>query len=358
MSTLHGLAVDQLLEAQVVLPNGTLVTANANNNSEIFWAIRGGGPGTTGVVTSATVKTYPTVNVTEHLLILTPLTDNFTDYFAALSTYFTELPRLSDAGFQGYGQFNLVDNSSFDSSSGSIVAGYGHAYVVFNSTPEAVTAAFQPTLDKLRLFNSSSLYVEAFIDSTWSNYSSYYSETRQVGSEAVAYNAVVGSRLLPRDSLENNTEAISHALQDILNPKPFPVSGTVLMVAGGQVNENRNLYTAVNPAWRNASVHVTIGTSYPDYANQTVVDASWDEITLNRTEALRSLAPDSGCYMNEASRYEPDWQWAFYGSNYPELAYLKKQLDPEGVMYCPTCVGSEEWVEKDDGRLCKADWAV
>lgn len=47
----HGLALDNLISANVVLSNGCLVAASAHENDDLFWAIRGGG-GNFGVVTS------------------------------------------------------------------------------------------------------------------------------------------------------------------------------------------------------------------------------------------------------------------------------------------------------------------
>jgi Berberine and berberine like len=48
----------QLVEARVVLANGTAVIANANEHSDLFWALRGAGQATFGVVTQYTYRLY------------------------------------------------------------------------------------------------------------------------------------------------------------------------------------------------------------------------------------------------------------------------------------------------------------
>lgn len=53
---------------------------------------------------------------------------------------------------------------------------------------------------------------------------------------------------------------------------------------------------------------------------------------------------------------EPNWQAATWGENYARLKDLKKRLDPQGLMWCRHCVGSEEWEEDDVGRLCRPSW--
>ena len=64
----YGLAIDNLLEADVVLADGRLVTASAQQNEDLFWAIRGGG-GNFGVVTSFLFQAQPVGEVTAGLML-------------------------------------------------------------------------------------------------------------------------------------------------------------------------------------------------------------------------------------------------------------------------------------------------
>ncbi|MGH6881626.1 MAG: FAD-binding oxidoreductase, partial [Hypericibacter sp.] len=68
LTTRFGLALDNLLGAEIVLADGRLVIADATKNADLFWALRGGG-GNFGVVTSMRLRLHPVSELLAGLML-------------------------------------------------------------------------------------------------------------------------------------------------------------------------------------------------------------------------------------------------------------------------------------------------
>jgi FAD/FMN-containing dehydrogenase len=86
----YGLTVDNLISADVVLANGSFVTASATENADLFWALRGGG-GNFGIVTSFEFRLHP-VDTVGVAVTVWPLDQ----IRSVLQWYRDFLPRASD----------------------------------------------------------------------------------------------------------------------------------------------------------------------------------------------------------------------------------------------------------------------
>jgi FAD/FMN-containing dehydrogenase len=83
----HGVILDSLLSARVVLADGDLVEASESTNADLFWGLCGASA-SLGIVVSATYKLHKHLNVGKVLTMdLTLTTDKKTDYFNILKSY-------------------------------------------------------------------------------------------------------------------------------------------------------------------------------------------------------------------------------------------------------------------------------
>jgi len=67
----RGLTCDQLVETDIVLASGEVLTCSENQNSDLFWACRGAGGGNFGIHTSFTFQTFPVSNLTVYQITWT-----------------------------------------------------------------------------------------------------------------------------------------------------------------------------------------------------------------------------------------------------------------------------------------------
>jgi hypothetical protein len=342
-----GLGADQVLEARVVLANGDVVTANPCQNPDLFFAIRGGGPSTYGVVVSTIVKAHPTKKVAAQQLSFSPLTANdvpaFMDAVALIYKYY---PTLSDAGYSGYGSWELA--SPFP----PYTAGYRHAIAALDKTSAEVEEYFQPIKDQIKEYQSR-LKIDV-VYSAYPTFVAYYTALSGIASP-VGQTAALGSRLLDRDALTADPVALKETLSTIVGPPEQFTSINVIFTTGGQVfRDASDPYSGVNPAWRRAYVHNIVARGWAPGTSEAAQEVIRDDVTFTKVKAMKDLAPDMGAYMNEAAVNDPDYLQDFYGQNLVRLQTIKRKYDPEKVFYCPTCVGSNEWISTGSGKLCHA----
>lgn len=184
----------------------------------------------------------------------------------------------------------------------------------------------------------------------------------------------VGGSLVSRKIVESDTDSFISALQTILQYNPA-ISGFAVNVSR---TDNEQVSNAVNPIWRKAALSMVIGlydtplfyrvhractnklTSFDRPFNYTDRQINLDnqklmsDVLVPQLAALTPSGEEVGAYLNEGDWNQPNWQTFFYGINYNRLREIKDKYDPDQVFYGRTVVGSERWVEREDGRLCRA----
>lgn len=106
---------------------------------------------------------------------------------------------------------------------------------------------------------------------------------------------ILGSRLVPRSTMETDPGAYMDALIFALNGSTAVLG---YLVAGSQVARNKRLHTSVNPAWRTALAHIVF---YHDLNNDVGMEtrqAARLAMTA-KVAKLTSLTPNPAAYMNE-----------------------------------------------------------
>ncbi|KAM7209625.1 FAD-binding domain containing protein [Naviculisporaceae sp. PSN 640] len=350
----YGLGADQVLEMEVVTPGGEILTVNECQNTDLFWALRGGGGSTFGVVTSVTTKTYPTPSISHvEFALLTSETNN-PSLFEMIAYIHSQFPLLGDAGLSGYAFFFQAIPNPSDGGVSQIggITMTGIFQDIPTTKAEQLMAPIFTHIDK----TWPGLFYPVFKTTPYKSFLDWYNVNYD--NSAAGTNSLTGSRLLDKSSLTGNLTLTAEVFKTFTNVEHPGGMGTAYLVSGKGVHNAvpRGGSNAVLPAWRKAYVHATLvsasafGVGFAPLNATSRADAMK---RINRAlEPMRKLAPDSGAYANEATPEEPDWQNQFWGSNYKRLAEIKRRVDPTDVFWCHPCVGNEGWQEVED-QLCR-----
>ncbi|KAI0118572.1 FAD-binding domain-containing protein [Hypoxylon sp. NC0597] len=328
LSSLYGMAADQVLSMEVVTADGRFVTASETSHPDLFWALRGGGGSTFGVVTSVVVKAYPKIKVTTlTYLLATGPTVTAEQFWAALRAFFDGFITYTDAGNYEYFRITNLGNGQFSSDMGP-----WFAPGMSRSQLESLVA---PLFAKFK-----ELGVE--VDPVYTEYDDFYDAwyasfpVEPWGSNAIRQ----ASRLFPRSNWQDAAKlnATFDAIKSVVEEGGYIVAFNIAAAPKTGYPDN-----AVNPAWRNTVMHAIMATLWNATSSEADMKTASDKLTFDWMQRWRDVSPGAGSYMSEADYIEPNSTQAFFGSKYQKLYRIKQLYDPFGVFYAHTAVGSEDW---------------
>ncbi|KAH0835910.1 hypothetical protein J3R83DRAFT_9806 [Lanmaoa asiatica] len=306
LSPSYGLAVDHLLEVELVTADGMIRRINAIQDSDLFWAIRGGGAGSWGIIISITVATLPPTAVSASSLVIAP---NATQNLQTLGINFIALV----AKYQ-----NQIINSGITSN----VAFIGTEYQLHFVWParKAPVSLLYPLFEEIRALSEN--YTVLSNHTQESMYPSLTAAIVEYASPAVDADSFYVFAKAIWEGLEISTAPLKDQPAGVFNPQVgMYLVGVMAAATKNQVNE-----TGANPGFYGAAWHVVYPRSWTLGISQSTY-RSMVQAVYNATGPLNTLGLTSS-YQNEGSARETNWQEAFFGYKYSQLQQIKQTYDP------------------------------
>lgn len=357
-----GLAAAGLLEVEVVTADGAIRIVNAHRDPELFWALKGGGGGSFGVVTRLTLRTRELPDVFGAVGgTIRARSDR--DYRALVGRLLEQYRERLFNPHWGE-QIRFLDGSTVRLS------------ILFQGIPrDAAQAAWQPFLDWLAARADSYEWVRPFsirdvpAQRLWDvEFLKQYAPDAIAtdrrpgapeanfywsgdGQEAGQYLHAYRSTWLPAVLLADGArEALADALVEASRHWDFALHFNKGLAGAPPEDVARARETAVHPgvldAFALAIVAANRGPALPGIPGHEpdFEVARREAAGVDRAmEALLAVAPRAGSYVSESDFFERDWQRSFWGENYGRLLAVKRRYDPDGLFFVHHGVGSEAW---------------
>ncbi|KAK3499468.1 uncharacterized protein B0T23DRAFT_17731 [Neurospora hispaniola] len=336
LTNFYGFLADTALEFQVITADGALRTANAKTNPDLFWALRGGGPSAFGVIVQATYKTFDDYSSSGTTFALGPanVNNNDTLWWDAIAKFHSYSNHFVDNGLYIY--YELYPGLSFRV----------QPVVGVNKTAAQLEAVLQP------LFNDWTAMGLTF-DKTTTNYSTFYELYNALfESEVAGDSALTGGWAFGKTDVAINNAGIIDAFKNVLNNGALLVGH--MWNGGHGLPQSQWADSAINLRFRNVSDKLITILPLSGNAPLAEKEAAQRVLTDVVDGGLRAAGPNGAAYINEADPFQPNWQTAFWGTNYPKLLQLRQKWDPTGVFYSVSTPGTEKWEQIEySTRLCK-----
>lgn len=282
LSGYYGVGSDHAISFDVVLANGNLVTADAKKNPDLFWALKGGGMGTFGVVTSVTIKTYPVIPVSGFSFSITGAGDKF---WEGINIWYTRTPSYTSAGI--YVWYAMQE--------GSLVA----TFVAPNMDTNQTGAVVNPLFEEL---TAAGVTYTASPVKTWSKFGDLYREIWVTAFHSSGLGVYFSGRQISQTDVRERGDDIVAAFRTMSNKYPGQVLfGGHLVNPGHRMKDPKQELSAVHPVWRDtADIQIFLYIPPPCMSAEQRSEAE-RRVTFELGDILRGVTPTSGVYSNEVS---------------------------------------------------------
>ncbi|CRK28782.1 FAD-linked oxidoreductase ZEB1 like protein [Verticillium longisporum] len=336
LTSAYGMAADNTLEFEVVTAKGEFVVANEKVNADLYFALRGGGPSTYGVVTSVTFRTYPEVQVAGGLLdINATLTNDENLIWEGIRI------------FHKYGN-HLVDNGLYTYFEIFPFTFHARPFVAVGKTKAELDAILKPLLDELTAAGVPFTSMTKGYPTLWELYNELFED------EAAGLHALSGGWGITHQDITNNNDGIVKAFRTVQSPRAdLPYTGALIGHFFRPPNSGST--AALNPRWRDSTNFIIATMLVPENASAAQKADLQKVLTNNMDGALREAAPGGYAYINEADPFTPNFSTHFWGDKtYAKLKCVRDKWDPNMVFYAQATVNTEKWaVIEGNTRLCK-----
>ncbi|KAJ7242742.1 hypothetical protein C8J57DRAFT_1557628 [Mycena rebaudengoi] len=325
-SRIWGLALDVVKSATVVLGNGTIVSASANVNPDLYWAIRGASP-SFGIVTSIEAQTFPappSAIVLKYIwndLDISTAADSITSFqtFAAMNVPPELGAELLFTKGSSSGKVNLQLNGAW----------YG--------APELFNATFAPYLNTLPATSSANIFPGSYIDSVVtlaspqglnSSAAPDESDTFYTKSLMTPSAAPMSAAAIEAFVTYMTTEGFSSTTEWFVEVELYGRSASAI----NAVPLDSTAFAKRDTLFTIQFVSASAAPPYPA-AGFTFLDGMVASI-LNNEPADWNY----GTYLNYIDDRLLNAANLYYGTHYPRLKALKAALDPKDTFRFPVGV--------------------
>jgi len=357
----YGTASAGLLEAEVVTADGKIRIANACINPDLFWAIKGGGGGSFGVVSRVTLR-------------VRELPEFFGGVIFRIRASSDDAFRRLVRQFVAFYRDQLINDHWGESVYISPRNALSISMVSYGLSTEEGKKIWQPFLDWVKRSSGDytipeepiigSLPATRWWDVDWRrehHQEVFISDPRPGASpNNVWWTGDAGQvawTIYGYESLWLPASLLADHSQELFANALFAGSrqqGISLHFNKGLAGAPREAIeaardTATNPSVLNAFALAIVADGEGGYPGvhghePDVAAARKSREQISRCMAeLRSVAANGGAYVSESNFFEKDWQHSYWGSNYERLLRVKRKYDPTELFFVHNGVGSEGW---------------